>query len=168
MVKNNNFCFSLFSSIAGLSLYFSLPRHMFGQCQQILFPKYFAMNAVLSITMLILYVKFFLNTWTLAKCIQLGSLALTGAIELLVRLYLAPPLLRLMQEKYKIEDTIGSGKEIGSLVQGDLIKCPHYQRIHKAFRRVHMTVAIGNMITMAGSCLQLYYIASQLQISIVF
>ncbi|XP_037811616.1 transmembrane protein 205 isoform X2 [Lucilia sericata] len=154
--------------VSGLSLYFSLPRHMFGQCQQILFPKYFAMNAALSIIMLILYVKFFLNTWSLAKCIQLGSLALTGAIELLVRLYLAPPLLRLMHEKYKIEGTIGSGKEIGSLVQGDLVKCPHYQRIHKAFRRIHMTVAIGNMITMAASCLQLYYIAGQLQISIVY
>ncbi|KAI8127951.1 Transmembrane protein 205 [Lucilia cuprina] len=154
--------------VSGLSLYFSLPRHMFGQCQQILFPKYFAMNAALSIIMLILYVKFLVNTWSLAKCIQLGSLALTGAIELLVRLYLAPPLLRLMHEKYKIEGTIGSGKEIGSLVQGDLVKCPHYQRIHKAFRRIHMTVAIGNMITMAASCLQLYYIAGQLQISIVY
>ncbi|KAM7350532.1 uncharacterized protein ACRADG_009093 [Cochliomyia hominivorax] len=153
--------------VSGLSLYFSLPRHMFGQCQQILFPKYFAMNATLSILMLIIYVKFFLNTWSLAKCMQLGSLALTGAIELLVRLYLAPPLLRLMHEKYKIEDTIGSGKEVGSLVQGDLVKCPHYQRIHKAFRRIHMTVAIGNMITMAASCLQLYYLAGQLQISIV-
>ncbi|XP_065364995.1 uncharacterized protein LOC135958059 [Calliphora vicina] len=154
--------------VSGLSLYFSLPRHMFGQCQQILFPKYFAMNAALSITMLILYVKFFISTWTLPQCIQLGALALTGAIELLVRLYLAPPLLRLMHEKYKIEGTIGSGKEIGSLVQGDLIKCPHYQRIHKAFRRIHMTVAIGNMITMAASCLQLYNIAGQLQISIVY
>lgn len=154
--------------VSGLSLYFSLPRHMFGQCQQILFPKYFAMNAALSITMLILYVKFFINTWTLAKCIQCGSLALTSAIELTVRLYLVPPLLRLMHEKYKIEGVIGSGKEIGSLVQGDLVNCPHYQRIHKNFRRIHMTVAMGNIITMAASCLQLYNIAGQLQISVIY
>lgn len=139
---------------------------MFGQCQQILFPKYFAMNGVLSITMLILFVKFFLHSWSTPQCIQLGALSLTGAIEVIVRLYLAPPLLHLMHEKYKIEDTIGSGKEIGSLVQGDLTQCPHYQRIHKAFRRVHMTVAIGNLITMVASCLHLYYIASKIQISI--
>lgn len=139
---------------------------MFGQCQQILFPKYFALNAVLSIIMIILYVKFFISSWSLQKCLQLGALALTGAIELTVRLYLAPPLLVLMLEKYKIEDTIGSGKEIGSLVQGDLVQCPHYQRIHKAFRRIHMTVAIGNVITMLASCFHLYYLASQIQISI--
>lgn len=139
---------------------------MFGQCQQILFPKYFAMNGVLSITMLILFVKFFLNSWTLPQCIQLGALSVTGAIEVVVRLYLAPPLLRLMHEKYKIEGTIGSGNEVGSLVQGDLIQCPHYQRIHKSFRRTHMTVAIGNLITMAASFLHLYFIAGQIQISL--
>ncbi|XP_073834217.1 uncharacterized protein [Musca autumnalis] len=152
--------------VSGLSLYFSLPRHMFGQCQQILFPKYFAMNGALSILMLILFVKFFFVSWSTPQCIQLIALALTGAIELIVRLYLAPPLLQLMHEKYKIEGTVGSGNEIGQLVQGDLIQCPHYQRIHKAFRRIHMTVAIGNLLTMVASCLHLYYIAGKIQISI--
>lgn len=147
-------------------MYFSLPRHMFGQCQQILFPKYFAMNGALSILMLILFVKFFFVSWSVPQCIQLIALAVTGAIEVIVRLYLAPPLLQLMHEKYKIEGTVGSGKEIGQLVQGDLIQCPHYQRIHKAFRRIHMTVAIGNLITMVASCLHLYYIAGKIQITI--
>uniref|UniRef100_A0A1I8MY25 TMEM205-like domain-containing protein n=2 Tax=Musca domestica TaxID=7370 RepID=A0A1I8MY25_MUSDO len=152
--------------VSGLSLYFSLPRHMFGQCQQILFPKYFAMNGALSILMLILFAKFFFVSWSVPQCIQLIALAVTGAIEVIVRLYLAPPLLQLMHEKYKIEGTVGSGKEIGQLVQGDLIQCPHYQRIHKAFRRIHMTVAIGNLITMVASCLHLYYIAGKIQITI--
>ncbi|XP_075154323.1 uncharacterized protein LOC142227961 isoform X2 [Haematobia irritans] len=152
--------------VSGLSLYFSLPRHMFGRCQKILFPKYFAINSVLSVTMLIIFVKYFFNSWTIPQCVQLGALSVTGTIEMVVRLYLVPPLLYLMNEKYKIEDTIGSGSEVGSLVQGDLIQCPHYQRIHKAFRRVHMTVAMGNLITMVASCLQLYYIASKIQISL--
>uniref|UniRef100_A0A1A9W788 TMEM205-like domain-containing protein n=1 Tax=Glossina brevipalpis TaxID=37001 RepID=A0A1A9W788_9MUSC len=152
--------------VSGLSLYFSLPRHMFGMCQQILFPKYFALNAMLSILMLILYAKYFLTTWTLSKCVQLGTLACTGAIEVIVRLYLAPTLLLLMHEKYKIEGTIGSGKEIGSLVQGDLINCPHYQRIHKSFRRLHMAVAIGNILTLVASCLHLHYLAAQIHIAV--
>uniref|UniRef100_A0A1B0FLG6 TMEM205-like domain-containing protein n=1 Tax=Glossina morsitans morsitans TaxID=37546 RepID=A0A1B0FLG6_GLOMM len=152
--------------VSGLSLYFSLPRHMFGMCQQILFPKYFALNAMLSIVMLILYVKYFLTTWTLTKCVQLGTLACTGAIEVIVRLYLAPTLLLLMHEKYKIEGTIGSGKEIGSLVQGDLVNCPHYQRIHKSFRRLHMAVAIGNILTLVASCLHLHYLAAQIHIAV--
>ncbi|KAL9881633.1 uncharacterized protein ACN2A1_012592 [Glossina fuscipes fuscipes] len=152
--------------VSGLSLYFSLPRHMFGMCQQILFPKYFALNAMLSIVMLILYVKYFLTTWTLTKCVQLGTLACTGAIEVIVRLYLAPTLLLLMHEKYKIEGTIGSGKEIGSLVQGDLVNCPHYQRIHKSFRRLHMAVAVGNILTLVASCLHLHYLAAQIHIAV--
>ncbi|XP_034490680.1 putative uncharacterized protein DDB_G0282129 [Drosophila innubila] len=151
--------------VSGLSLYFSLPRHTFGQCQQILFPKYFALNAMLSITMLIIYVKYFLSGWTTAAGVQLGTLMITAAIEVVVRLYLAPPMLRLMHEKYRIEGAVGSGQEVGSLVQGDLIECPHYQRIHKAFRRIHMTIAIGNMIVLLATCLQLYFLALKIRIS---
>ncbi|XP_030564575.1 uncharacterized protein LOC115765249 isoform X1 [Drosophila novamexicana] len=151
--------------VSGLSLYFSLPRHTFGQCQQILFPKYFALNAMLSISMLIIYVKYFLSGWTTAAGVQMGTLALTAAIEVVVRLYLAPPMLRLMHEKYRIEGAIGSGQEVGSLVQGDLVECPHYQRIHKAFRRIHMTIAIGNMIVLMATCLQLYFLALKIRIS---
>jgi len=33
--------------IAGLSLYFALPRHTFGEVQRVLFPRYFTINACL-------------------------------------------------------------------------------------------------------------------------
>ncbi|XP_016988635.1 uncharacterized protein LOC108051156 [Drosophila rhopaloa] len=151
--------------VSGLSLYFSLPRHVFGQCQQILFPRYFALNAILSLTMLVVYAKYFLTGWTTAAGIQMGSLALAAGIEVVVRLYLVPPMLQLMHEKYRIEDAIGSGQEVGSLVQGDLVDCPHYQRIHKGFRRIHMTIAIGNMTVMLTTCLQLYFLASKIRLS---
>ncbi|XP_016954508.1 transcription factor kayak [Drosophila biarmipes] len=151
--------------VSGLSLYFSLPRHVFGQCQQILFPRYFALNAVLSLTMLVVYAKYFLSGWTTSAGIQMGSLALAAGIEVVVRLYLVPPMLQLMHEKYRIEDAIGSGQEVGSLVQGDLVDCPHYQRIHKGFRRIHMTIAIGNMTVMLTTCLQLYFLASKIRLS---
>ncbi|KAH8273390.1 hypothetical protein KR018_006525 [Drosophila ironensis] len=151
--------------VSGLSLYFSLPRHVFGQCQQILFPRYFAFNAMLSLTMLVVYAKYFLSGWTTSAGIQMGSLALAAGIEVVVRLYLVPPMLALMHEKYRIEDAIGSGQEVGSLVQGDLVDCPHYQRIHKGFRRIHMTIAIGNMTVMLTTCLQLYFLASKIRLS---
>ncbi|KAH8301487.1 hypothetical protein KR059_004282 [Drosophila kikkawai] len=151
--------------VSGLSLYFSLPRHVFGQCQQILFPRYFALNAMLSLIMLVVYAKYFLSGWTTAAGIQMGSHALATGIEVVVRLYLVPPMLQLMHEKYRIEDAIGSGQEVGSLVQGDLVDCPHYQRIHKGFRRIHMTIAIGNMTVMLTTCLQLYFLASKIHFS---
>ncbi|EDW00491.1 uncharacterized protein LOC6564778 [Drosophila grimshawi] len=151
--------------VSGLSLYFSLPRHTFGQCQQILFPKYFALNAMLSITMLIIYVKYFLSGWSTSAGVQLGALSVTSAIEVVIRLYLAPPMLQLMHEKYRLEGAIGSGQEVGSLLQGDLVECPHYQRIHKAFRRIHMSIAIGNMIILLATCLQLYFLSLKIRIS---
>ncbi|XP_011206276.2 uncharacterized protein LOC105228242 [Bactrocera dorsalis] len=151
--------------ISGLSLYFSLPRHIFGQCQQILFPRYFAMSSILSISMLILFVKYFLTSWNATAITQLIALSATVLIEIIIRLYLAPPMLRLMHEKYRIEGAIGSGREVGSLEQGILIQCPHYQRIHKTFRRIHMTIAMGNMSVLLATCLHLYFLASKIQIS---
>uniref|UniRef100_A0A0K8VLG5 Transmembrane protein 205 n=1 Tax=Bactrocera latifrons TaxID=174628 RepID=A0A0K8VLG5_BACLA len=151
--------------ISGLSLYFSLPRHIFGQCQQILFPRYFAMSSILSISMLILFVKYFLTSWNATAITQLIALSATVLIEIIIRLYLAPPMLRLMHEKYRIEGAIGSGREVGSLEQGILIQCPHYQRIHTTFRRIHMTIAMGNMSVLLATCLHLYFLASKIQIS---
>lgn len=45
------------ASVAGLSLYFSLPRHAFGEVQKVLFPKYFTLNSVLSFIVLVQFVR---------------------------------------------------------------------------------------------------------------
>lgn len=152
--------------VSGLALYFALPRHTFGQCQQILFPKYFAMNAGLSIATLILFAK--LNQpsqWETQHYMQAAVLSVNSLVNLGVRLYLVPPLLRLMHMKYKFESVAGSGEEIGHLNQKDLIKCPRYQMIHKRFRRTHMSVAICNMIVLVCTIIHLHYLAHRISIS---
>lgn len=83
-------------------------------------------------------------------------------LELLIRLYLTPPLLQLIVKKNNLERAAGVGNEIGSHNAGPLKNCPYYLKIHQAFRRVHVTVAMGNMLTMACTVLHLYYIASKL------
>ncbi|XP_055915185.1 uncharacterized protein LOC129948276 [Eupeodes corollae] len=150
--------------VSGLALYFALPRHTFGLCQQILFPKYFAMNSMLSILTLILFIKVIAGRWEFSSYVQVIALSTCAVIEVTVRLYLAPPLLRLMREKHKFEVTVGSGQEIGTLEPGDLVKCPHYQGIHKAFRRIHMTVAMGNMTVLVCTFLHLHYLASKISV----
>lgn len=87
-------------------------------------------------------------------------------IELVIRLYLTPPLLRFMTIKNKIEVEAGVGKEIGKVVPGELIKCPYYLAVHRAFRKVHMTIAMGNVITMGCTFFQLYYLSQKLCILI--
>lgn len=60
---------------AGLSLYFALPRHTFGEVQRILFPRYFTINACLSLTTLLIFVKHHpIHTWNTEIAIQVGKL----------------------------------------------------------------------------------------------
>ncbi|XP_053976335.1 transmembrane protein 205 [Hylaeus volcanicus] len=149
--------------VSGLSLYFALPRHVFGEVQRILFPRYFTINACLSLTTLLIFIKHHpAHTWDTEIAIQVG--AMTGAffLELLIRLYLTPPLLQLIVQKNTLERAAGVGNEIGRHNPGPLKHCPHYLRMHNAFRRVHVSIAMGNMLTMGCTVLHLYYIASKL------
>lgn len=43
--------------VSGLALYFNLPRHVFGNVQKVLFPKYFFLNSVLSFITLAIFLK---------------------------------------------------------------------------------------------------------------
>ncbi|XP_014219804.1 transmembrane protein 205 [Copidosoma floridanum] len=149
--------------VSGLSLYFALPRHAFGEVQRILFPRYFTLNACLSLTTLLIYVKHHpAHSWDSEIAVQVISMGGAFFLELLIRLYLTPTLLKLIEVKTSLERAAGVGAEIGRHESGALKHCPHYLKIHNAFRKTHMTIAMGNMLTMACTVLHLHYIASKL------
>lgn len=149
--------------VSGLSLYFSLPRHTFGSVQKVLFPKYFFINSILSFFTMAAFLK---NNLADFKdiYIKMQGFSLTACFltELLIRLYLTPPLIELITEKTTMEKNVGVGLEVGRHDAGQLVKCPHYVKIHKRFRKVHMTIAIGNMFTMACSIIHLHYLAHKI------
>ena len=91
-------------------------------------------------------------------------MAVCFLLELLIRLYLAPPLLRLIAAKIAMEKAAGVGLEVGRHDPGPLAKCPHYIKIHKAFRKVHMLIAIGNLMSMACTLVHLLYLANKLSV----
>ncbi|KAL1493356.1 hypothetical protein ABEB36_011425 [Hypothenemus hampei] len=149
--------------VSGLALYFSLPRHTFGSIQKVLFPKYFLLNATLSLVTLVIFLTVKNHELkTMEIGIQAIAMFLCFLIELVIFLYLTPPLLVLISIKIQIEKEAGVGLEVGKLEPGNLLKCPHYVKIHKAFRKIHMQVAIGNVVTMACTSLHLYYLACKL------
>ncbi|XP_024886555.1 transmembrane protein 205 [Temnothorax curvispinosus] len=149
--------------VSGLSLYFALPRHAFGEVQRVLFPRYFTINACLSLITLLIFVKHHpAHTWDAEIGVQVGAMSGAFFLELLIRLYLTPPLLQLIVQKNNFERAVGVGNEIGRHNPGPLKNCTHYLKIHRAFRRVHVCIAMGNMLTMACTVLHLYYIASKL------
>ncbi|KAL3290378.1 hypothetical protein HHI36_023720 [Cryptolaemus montrouzieri] len=149
--------------ISGLSLYFSIPRHTFGCIQKVLFPKYFLLNAVLSFITLSVFLKTHsvLNA-NVETTTQAISMTLCFMIELVIRLYFTSPLLELISGKNEIERKAGVGMEIGKFNPGSLSENADYMELHKSFRKIHMTIAIGNVITMGCTMLHLYYLSQKL------
>ncbi|ETN65721.1 hypothetical protein AND_002506 [Anopheles darlingi] len=164
--------------VSGLALYFSLPRHTFGLIQEILFPKYFALGTGLSTISLVSFVELRRNHrpdiahlslahWDPADLLQIGALGLTAVLELFVRLYLAPPMLRLMHEKHRIEAVAMVGQEIGQFDGAEspqLARSRHYATTHKQFRQIHMATAILNIVTLSCTCVHLLYLATHVNI----
>ncbi|XP_011304006.1 transmembrane protein 205 [Fopius arisanus] len=149
--------------VSGLSLYFALPRHNFGEVQRVLFPRYFTINACLSLTTLLIFIKHHpTHTWDSEIAIQIFGMTMAFFVELLIRLYMTPPLLQLMVQKNLIERAAGVGNEVGTHQPRALKHCPHYLKIHGAFRKIHVTIAMGNMTTMCCTVLHLHYISSKL------
>lgn len=93
---------------------------------------------------------------------QASGMLICFLIELTIRLYLTPPLLSLLSEKNVMEKEAGVGMEVGKFALGKLKQCPHYLRIHKTFRKVHSTIAMLNIITMACTMLHLYYLSHKI------
>uniref|UniRef100_A0A182LT75 TMEM205-like domain-containing protein n=1 Tax=Anopheles culicifacies TaxID=139723 RepID=A0A182LT75_9DIPT len=164
--------------VSGLALYFSLPRHTFGLIQEILFPKYFTLGTGLSTISLISFVQLRRSTrpelanrnlahWDSIDLLQIAALALTAFLELFVRLYLAPPMLRLMHVKHRFENRACIGQEVGHFngtSNGFLERSRHYKATHKKFRQIHMTIAIINMLSFTCTCVHLLYIATRVTI----
>ncbi|KAK9890372.1 hypothetical protein WA026_010465 [Henosepilachna vigintioctopunctata] len=149
--------------VSGLSLYFSIPRHTFGCVQKVLFPKYFLLNAILSFITLTVFLKTHnLHKGNVETLTQVISMTLCFMIELVIRLYLTSPLLKLISGKNKFEKDAGVGMEVGKFNPGILLHNNEYMKLHKSFRKVHMTIALGNIIAMACTMLHLYYLSQKI------
>lgn len=89
-------------------------------------------------------------------------MSLTFFIELMIRLYLTSPLVHLIAHKTAMERAVSVGTEVGRFDPGPLKNCPRYGKIHGAFRRLHVGIAIGNMLCLTLTVLHLHYLASKL------
>lgn len=152
--------------VSGLALYFSLPRHTFGMCQEVLFPKYFLINTLFSTVTVITFAKINANFNDFRGMTQLAILSLCLIIEMIIYFYLTPSLLHYMRLKYQYERSLGNGDEVGYQKTLPAFNCEEYKKVHKKFRRVHMMCAIGNIIAICCTFAHLYYIASKISIAV--
>lgn len=153
--------------VSGLALYFSLPRHTFGQCQRVLFPKYFLMNATLGLVKLYSFCSMLddkerIGTAAFVQIVLIGGATL---IEAGIYLHLVEPLLNLIDLKHKYELMVGSGQEVGFENLKALKAAPAYKKVHKAFRKTHSLIAMGNLATVACSVSHIYFMCQRIQLA---
>jgi len=126
--------------------------------QQVLFSQYFGLNSFLGLITLVIFVKLHpTSTWDPHLALQVGAMAVCFLLELLIPLYLAPLLLRLIAAKIATETAAGVGLEFGH-DPGPLAKCPHI-KIHKSFHKVHMF-----FMSTACTLVHLLYLANKLSV----
>lgn len=138
-------------------MYFSLPRHHFGEVQKVLFPLYFTLTSILSLTTLLVHLH-------LTRCIQ-TTMILTACflVEFIVRLYLCDPLVKLICVKNEMEAKHGLGMEVGKLSHDSvLFESQEYVFVHKKFRRLHMFIAFSNIACIGFSTAHLYIASSDI------
>ncbi|XP_031348275.1 transmembrane protein 205 [Photinus pyralis] len=152
------------SFVSGLALYFTLPRRIFGKVQRILFPKYFLVNSILSLISLCIFLRKHNGRLLVPQIrLQVEALLLCFFLELIIRLYLTPPLLHFLQKATEYEEEVGVGMEVGRHKSGVLARNKNYVLVYTSFRKLHMAIAIGNIITLACSVVHIYYIANIIQ-----
>lgn len=143
--------------VSGLTLYFSLPRHAFGDVQRILFPRYFTINSILSAVILLSFSKLHSHlSWEPRHWTQVTAISCCFLLESLSRLYVAPQVVSLIDKKRIMEANVpGVGMEIGSHCPGRLVKCPHYMALHSSFRKKHCLMAMANVLSMVCTMVHL-------------
>mmetsp|Transcript_12029 Transcript_12029/g.15028 ORF Transcript_12029/g.15028 Transcript_12029/m.15028 type:complete len:271 (-) Transcript_12029:94-906(-) len=131
--------------IAGITMFKSLPRRVFGTLQSKLFPKYFSLCSVAIGIQLV----------TLQKIPSLASqkipfVALTTSfmMTLINQFYLEPKSTEVMFERYKIEEESPDGKN-----------SPEYKKLAATFGKMHGMSSLSNLVALCGAVVHGFFLA---------
>lgn len=149
--------------IAGLTMFYNLPRIMFGQVQSRLFPMYFATTLALSSVTLVTYtIRNPYETWTTTDWKLVIPLTLCVISTFLNTYFFAPQIVDSMLRCFELEKEAGVAYVIGYVDRTELKKDPAYSLHYRTFRKHHGISAIANITTLVCNTMYLYYIACQI------
>jgi len=153
--------------ISGVLLFLTQPRHTFGAVQSVLFPNYFLCSFILSGITLITYLHHInINNINTEQLLQVVALLVCFVLELVTWVYMIPEMKKLIAVKVDIEKMVGIGQEIGYYNYGGLRKCPYFMKFQRNFRKLHIKIALGNIVCISSAVLHLWYLASHLCLEI--
>ncbi|XP_076437816.1 transmembrane protein 205-like [Babylonia areolata] len=148
--------------VAGLTMFYNLPRHMFGQVQSRLFPMFFLWSLVTSAVALATFITLHpFESWenshlVQALCMLINFLA--GSINCLI---IAPIIVKNMVAAFDIEVAAGLRDVIGYANFHEMKKSnPDYAACYRKFRRGHGASVSLTMLSIFANFVLLYYVAS--------
>ncbi|CAL1537589.1 unnamed protein product [Lymnaea stagnalis] len=148
--------------VAGLTMFYSLPRHMFGKVQSKLFPMFFLWSLVCSsITLYTFLAQHPWDTWENGHLVQAVSLSICFVTAGLNSLVVSPLIVSAMLKTFKMEVDAGVGDVIGYADMKELKKNPQYFASYRKFRRCHGASAMLVVSSLVANTVYLYFLTSR-------
>ncbi|XP_041361522.1 transmembrane protein 205-like [Gigantopelta aegis] len=148
--------------VAGLTMFYNLPRHMFGKVQSRLFPMFFLWSLVTAAVQLGTFVaQHPMESWQSAHTVEVVTLTtgfLTAAMNSLI---LSPLIVKAMVKTFRLEVEAGITDVIGHADVTELKKDPIYRDAYRMFRRYHGLGALMTLAGLASNSIHLYYLTCQ-------
>jgi len=155
------------SSVGGSTMFFNMPRHLFGRVQSKLFPKYFLISSTTSVIALGSYLLMHpFSNWdgdVKTKGVLLGT-GLAG--NLLNTFYFGPASTRIMWTCQAFEKSANHGHQVG-VTKFDMSSLePHqlnkYNAVRRQFGMLHGMSVLMNLGALVAHSLYFYYMAKLL------
>ena len=160
------------SFVAGIVMFTTLPRHVFGRLQSKLFPAYFQFSVV---TIIVAIATSGAVVTSSSRDDETGtsaannnnipySLIVILACTLLNLLYFEPATTKVMYQRHAVEKRLGTGHEIGKLRPDDPKKAndPQLKALSKTFGMLHGISTLLNLGALGFGCAWLSRCASQM------
>ncbi|OWF55770.1 transmembrane protein 205-like [Mizuhopecten yessoensis] len=144
--------------VAGLLLFFNLPRIWFGHVQSKLFPLFFCFGFVTSsITIATFVSQHRLDDENRQK--QIAALVVSLGADFINAFLLSPIIVESMLQRFSMEKKSGKAYEVGFTDLSELLKNPEYACVNRTFRLYHGLSGAINMIGLAANTFHLYNLA---------
>uniref|UniRef100_A0A7S4ATM5 TMEM205-like domain-containing protein n=1 Tax=Pseudo-nitzschia australis TaxID=44445 RepID=A0A7S4ATM5_9STRA len=143
------------SFIAGIVMFKTLPRHVFGRLQSKLFPAYFVFSAGAIVVAIATSSALTKSREEASSTNNIPySLIAILACTLLNLLYFEPATTKVMFQRHAVEKRLGTGHEIGKIRPDDPKKAndPQLKALSKTFGMLHGVSTLLNLGSLGFGC----------------
>ena len=153
------------SFVAGITMFRTLPRHVFGRLQSRLFPAYFQFSVVTIVVAIATSSAVGdSETGVINQNATPYSLIVILATVLLNLLFFEPATTKVMYKRHAIEKRLGTGHEVGKIKPDDPKKAndPQLKAISKTFGMLHGISTLLNLGALGFGCAWMSKCATQM------